>query len=85
MRYCYRMTNTTLSASRASPPKPLDVQPVIDTIELAERINMSPATLRYWRHQGVGPKWFRLGPRRVVYRVSDVQAWLDTQYTADTA
>ena len=75
------MTNSTLSGALApGSPKQLDVQPVIDTVELAERINMSPATLRYWRHQGIGPQWFKLGPRRVMYRVSDVQAWLDQQY-----
>lgn len=40
------------------------------------------ATLRWWRHEGKGrgPKSFVLGGRKVVYRKSDVDAWLDAQY-----
>ncbi|MCX2934721.1 helix-turn-helix domain-containing protein [Mycobacterium sp. CVI_P3] len=37
---------------------------------------VSPDTLRYWRHTGTaGPPSFKLG-RRVLYRRSDVDAWL---------
>lgn len=45
------------------------------------------ATLRWWRHAGgrQGPKSFRLGARRVVYRKSDVDAWLDAEYASATA
>lgn len=37
-------------------------------------------TLRYWRHIGTGPKSFKLGARKVVYKKSDVVAWLEAQY-----
>ncbi len=37
-------------------------------------------TLRDWRYKGVdGPRWFRIG-KRVFYRRSDVEWWLDAQY-----
>lgn len=41
------------------------------------------ATLRWWRHEGRGngPKSFKLGARKVVYKKSDVDAWLMAQYT----
>lgn len=41
------------------------------------------ATLNYWRHanDGTGPRWFRLGARKVVYKKSDLEAWLEEQYT----
>jgi hypothetical protein len=42
------------------------------TLEEAAAVLRTPvATLRYWRHLGVGPDGFRLG-RRVVYRRADV-------------
>lgn len=36
------------------------------------------STLRYWRHRGEGPAWFRLG-RNVRYMRSDVEAWIAEQ------
>lgn len=49
--------------------------------EVAEEYRISPATLRYWRHRGEGPKSFRLG-RRVMYRRVDCDAWVQAQYDA---
>ena len=45
------------------------------------------ATLNWYRHvnDGRGPKWFKLGPRKVVYKRSDVIAWLDAAYAASPA
>ncbi len=40
------------------------------------------ATLRFWRHEGTGPQSAKLG-RRVVYRESDVLAWIDAQFEND--
>jgi len=37
------------------------------------------ATLRYWRHLGIGPDSFRLG-RRVVYRRDDLDRWITAQH-----
>lgn len=50
--------------------RPLDVE---------RRYNISRSTLATWRHQGVGPSWQRLGPRRVVYRRSVLDAWVESQ------
>lgn len=52
--------------------------------EVATEFKISPATLRYWRHQGTGPKSFKLG-RRVRYRRADVEQWIQEQYQAQTA
>ena len=46
--------------------------------EAAELLRTPVATQRYWRHLGSGPHGFRLG-RRVVYRRTDVDAWLNQQ------
>ena len=47
--------------------------------EVAEMTRTPAATLRYWRHCGVGPRSAKLG-RRVVYRESDVAAWVAAQF-----
>ncbi len=49
----------------------------IDEVEAMTGVSQN--TLRYWRHQGTGPKSARLG-RRVVYREADVTAWIDAQF-----
>ena len=53
--------------------------------ETAEITRVPAATLRFWRSRGdTGPKSFKLGPRRVMYRREDVEAWLEEQYAAGT-
>lgn len=52
--------------------------------EVAERLRTPPATLRFWRHSGTGPKSFKLG-RRVMYREVDVQTWLTAQVDPEPA
>ncbi|MCZ2804332.1 helix-turn-helix domain-containing protein [Modestobacter sp. VKM Ac-2983] len=49
--------------------------------EVSERYRVPKATLRFWRHKGEGPKSFLLG-RRVVYKQSDCDAWVEQQYAA---
>lgn len=53
----------------------------------AARIGVAKNTLELWRMQGRGPKFVKVG-RRVMYRVSDVEAFLDAntcQSTSDKA
>jgi predicted DNA-binding transcriptional regulator AlpA len=49
--------------------------------EVAELTGLPVNTLRFWRHQGTGPKSVKLG-RRVVYRECDVVAWIEEQFDA---
>ena len=56
---------------------------ILTTAETSGLINTPEATLRWWRHQGTGPRAFKLGARKVMYRRADVLAWLDRQYQAD--
>lgn len=53
---------------------------LLNTEQVAERVGVPAATLRYWRHIGTGPKSFKLGPRRVYYRAADVDAWVARAY-----
>ena len=49
--------------------------------ELATELRLAESTFYTWRRRGLGPKSFKLG-RRVVYRLSDVEAWLEAQELA---
>jgi DNA-binding transcriptional MerR regulator len=54
---------------------------IIGIEQLAEMLNISVNTVRYWRTIGYGPKSARIG-RRVVYRRADAEAWIDAQFDA---
>ncbi len=49
--------------------------------EAAALLHLPVTTLRYWRDRGTGPLSFKIG-RRVVYRESDLIAYLDAQRAA---
>jgi predicted DNA-binding transcriptional regulator AlpA len=50
-------------------------------IETAEWLGVSPNTLRWWKAQGTGPRSFKIG-RRVYYRQSDLDAFVEEAYAA---
>jgi predicted DNA-binding transcriptional regulator AlpA len=43
--------------------------------QLAERLNISQRTVERWWLDGDGPKGLRLGARRIVYPVREVERW----------
>jgi hypothetical protein len=43
--------------------------------ELAERWRLSPRSLQRWRSKGTGPAFIRVGHRRVVYKLGDVETY----------
>ncbi|SHU12293.1 Helix-turn-helix domain [Mycobacteroides abscessus subsp. abscessus] len=48
--------------------------------EVSDETGVAVATLRWWRATGGGgPRSAKLG-RRVVYRRSDVEAWIDAAF-----
>lgn len=46
------------------------------TTGAAAYLGLSPRTLEKWRVLGDGPPYSRLGGRRVVYYLADLDAWL---------
>lgn len=44
--------------------------------EVADLLRVSQRTVRRWRNEGTGPPALRVG-RRIRYRRSAVEAWLD--------
>lgn len=57
--------------------------PILTVNQVSDETLVPVGTLRYWRHLGTGPESFKLG-RRVVYRRSAVNAWLEAQQNATT-
>lgn len=57
---------------------------LLTTAEVAEMTRLSPETLRYyrWRDRGEGPRGARVG-RKVLYKESDVIAWIERHFAAD--
>jgi predicted DNA-binding transcriptional regulator AlpA len=58
--------------------------------EVSKMTGIPVATLKYWRQDNRGPRSFRLSDKggragRVVYRRSDVEAWIDAQDQASGA
>lgn len=47
----------------------------LTTKELAERWRMKPDTLEHWRIRGDGPKFIRFGGRKVLYPITEVEAF----------
>jgi predicted DNA-binding transcriptional regulator AlpA len=47
--------------------------------EVAKYLQVAPKTLRSWRWQSIGPRYYRLERRQVRYRRADVVAWVDRQ------
>lgn len=50
---------------------------------VAQRLHLSEATLRSWRHKRFGPPGVKVG-RQYLYRPKDVEAWLRAQEEAQT-
>lgn len=48
--------------------------------QLATETGVSVLTLKAWRYRGEGPAFIKAG-RRVLYRRSDVDRWLDAHRT----
>lgn len=51
---------------------------LLDTAELAELLHLSTRTVIRWRQARIGPAWIKAGGR-LLYRRSDVDAWLSAQ------
>ncbi len=51
---------------------------LLDEREVARWIRVSVATLRYWRSEGKGPRYRKVG-QLVRYAPSDVQEWLNSR------
>ncbi len=53
--------------------------------EAAALLRVSQITLSRWRIQGYGPRWIKMGPKRVAYAMDDLIAWTNAQKRSSTS
>jgi predicted DNA-binding transcriptional regulator AlpA len=53
--------------------------------ELAARLGISIRCAQEWRLRGTGPKFVRLGERRIAYNLADVEEWVAAHTVSSTA
>lgn len=75
-------STTPFSAPPCAPPLP---DALLVTKEAAAYLRTSERAMENWRITGAGPVWVRVGPRRVVYRASDLAAWVEANMHASRA
>lgn len=47
------------------------------TVEAAEYLDLKPETLEKWRFFEIGPRYYKIGSKRVRYRQLDLDAFID--------
>jgi hypothetical protein len=65
-------------------PIPADID-TATSAQVAAVLGTSAAGLAQLRYRGTGPKFIKAGPKRVLYRWSDVRAYLDANVCTSTA
>lgn len=55
-----------------------DLQELLDVQDVSAITKIPVRTLRLWRHEGRGPRAFRIG-KHLRYRRQDVAAWIDEE------
>ena len=67
---------------------PFGNEPFITELEAAEFLNLSTRTLQRWRTEpptGGAIRYYKLGPKRVVYRISDLLSWAEGRAFGSTS
>jgi hypothetical protein len=50
---------------------------LLPPITAAYLLGVHEQTLRNWRHRKIGPVWYTLANKRVIYRLSDLEEYLE--------
>jgi predicted DNA-binding transcriptional regulator AlpA len=61
------------------------MQKLLNTVEAAPLIGVTPKTLCNWRVLGDGPKHIRVSARRVGYDPADIEAWKNSRRVGSTS
>jgi len=62
----------------------MSTQEFLSTVEAGDLVRLSPHTLAKFRLYGGGPRFMKIG-RKIVYRRSDIDAWLADRAHSSTS
>lgn len=69
-----------------NPAGPAEGGPVyLSQAQVSGRTGIAERTLEDWRRRGVGPRWIRVSPRKVLYSLESLNAWLKAREVQSTA
>jgi predicted DNA-binding transcriptional regulator AlpA len=83
-----RITSSSRARAKPQPTKALDLDEqrqeqqnanALDERSAARYLAVSHGTLRLWRSQGTGPRWYKAGEKLIRYRRSDLDAWIESR------
>lgn len=60
----------------------MDDDKILSRKDAAKFLGVAVITMDTWRARGEGPPYLRVGPRRIAFRQSDLERWLDSQRVA---
>lgn len=63
----------------------LDPDLLLTTSKAAARIGMTKQALSYWRKKGTGPRYIKVGMSRILYRASDLDAYIASRTVDPTS
>jgi excisionase family DNA binding protein len=66
-----------MNVSTPSVNAPLSVDTFLDRNQLAALLRVTRRTIELWHRQGEHPPYLRAGRRKVLYRRTDIDAWLE--------
>jgi excisionase family DNA binding protein len=66
-------------AAHGSAPVEATRPEILTTPAASRYLGVSEATLRYWRANGEGPRYFHAGDRLIRYRRVDLDKWIDSR------
>lgn len=73
-------SNSELDTSEVNP-----VSTLLTPRQAAAYTGLATATLQRQRTEGTGPKFVKIGKRRVGYRLTDLLSWIDARVANSTA
>ena len=65
-----------IAKSELRSPVEIDFDPLMTARETASYTSSSAGSLAQMRHRGTGPRFIKFSTRKILYRKSDVDAWL---------